>query len=73
MVALGVIVFGLSFLATLLIRRGVRHVERHLSDVTTLGFVSAFAQLSVYLLGLMILCPPDPRVAGDRDRTACWR
>lgn len=51
---LGVLVFGFASVLVLLIRRGTRRVERHLTDITALGFVSAFAQLLVYLFGFVL-------------------
>ena len=53
-VILGVLVFALASLVTVLIRRGTRRVERHLTDVTALAFVSAFAQLVTYLFGFVL-------------------
>jgi small-conductance mechanosensitive channel len=52
-VVLGVLAFALSFIVALLIRRGTRRIQQHLTDVTALGFVSAFAQLLTYLFGFV--------------------
>ncbi len=53
-VVLGVLAFALSFIVALLIRRGTRRIQQHLTDVTALGFVSAFAQLLTYLFGFVL-------------------
>lgn len=53
-IVIGVLVFGLATIVVVLIRRGTRRVERHLTDVTVLGFVSAFAQLVTYLFGFVL-------------------
>jgi len=53
-VVLGALVFALASVVAVLIRRGARRVERHLTDVTALGFVSAFAQLLTYLFGFVL-------------------
>ena len=51
---LGVLAFALASVVAMLIRRGTRRIERYLTDVTALGFVSAFAQLLTYLFGLVL-------------------
>jgi small-conductance mechanosensitive channel len=51
---LGALVFALASVVTMLIRRGTRRIERHLTDVTALGFASAFAQLLTYLFGFVL-------------------
>ncbi|CAM5784209.1 mechanosensitive ion channel domain-containing protein [Ottowia pentelensis] len=53
-VVLGVLAFALSFIVALAIRRGTRRIRQHLTDVTALGFVSAFAQLLTYLFGFVL-------------------
>ncbi len=65
-VFLGVLVFALASIVALLIRRGTRHVEQHLTDVTALGFVSAFAQLLTYLFGFVLYAHliPELRALG---------
>lgn len=65
-VLLGVLVFALSSVVAVLIRRGTRRVERHLTDVTALGFVSAFAQLLTYLFGFVLFAHliPELRALG---------
>ncbi|QNP58770.1 mechanosensitive ion channel family protein [Paenacidovorax monticola] len=58
---LAVLFFVLASVVVLLIRGGTRRVERHLSDVTALQFVSALAQLLTYLVGFVLyahLVPP---------------
>jgi small-conductance mechanosensitive channel len=57
----GVIFFALASLVAWLIRRGVRRVERGLSDTTVLQFVSVFAQFLAYLIAFVLyahLIPP---------------
>lgn len=61
MVAVGAAVLGIASLLCLLIRRGVRKIENHFSDVTMLGFVSALSQMMTYLLGLMIFAHLIPQ------------
>ena len=58
---LAVLFFVLASMVVVLIRGGARRVERHLSDVTALQFVSALAQLLTYLVGFVLyahLVPP---------------
>ena len=47
---IGAIVLGLASVVVVLLRRSVRRIELHLSDVTALRFVSAFAQVLVLSL-----------------------
>ncbi len=65
-VFLAVLVFVLASAVAVLIRRGTRSVERHLTDVTALGFVSAFAQLLAYLFGFVLYAHliPELRALG---------
>lgn len=49
----GAICFAAALGVTLLIRRIVRQVERHLTDVTALGFLSAFAQALIWLFAFI--------------------
>lgn len=66
-VGLGVLVFALTSIVALLIRRGARRIEHHLTDVTALGFVSAFAQLLTYLFGFVLYAHliPELRALGS--------
>jgi len=50
----------------MLIRAGARRVGQHLSDVTALQFVSAFAQLLTYLIGFVLYAHliPELRALG---------
>ena len=50
----GVVFVGLATALAAVIRRTARRVEPRLSDVTGLRFVSAFAQLLAYLVGLIL-------------------
>lgn len=65
-VLLAALVFALASVVAMLIRRGARRVERHLTDVTALGFVSAFAQLLTYLFGFVLYAHliPELRALG---------
>lgn len=57
----GVIIFTLASLLALAIRRSTRRIERGLSDITVLQFVSVFAQFLAYLAGFVLyahLVPP---------------
>ena len=57
----GVVVFALASLFALAIRRSTRRIERGLSDITVLQFVSVFAQFLAYLVGFVLyahLVPP---------------
>ena len=57
----GVVVFALASLLALAIRRSTRRIERGLSDITVLQFVSVFAQFLAYLAGFVLyahLVPP---------------
>ncbi|MCE7950151.1 MAG: mechanosensitive ion channel family protein [Xanthomonadales bacterium PRO7] len=53
-VFLAVLLFALASVVAVLIRRGARRIEQHLTDVTALGFVSAFAQLLTYLFAFVL-------------------
>lgn len=59
---LGALVFGLSSLAALLIRRSARRIEHHLTDSTALGFVSSSAQWLVYLFGFVLYAHLIPQL-----------
>jgi small-conductance mechanosensitive channel len=61
-IALGVLAFALASVVVVLIRRATRRVERHLTDVTALGFVSAFAQLITYLLAFVLYAHLIPQL-----------
>ncbi|PZP28864.1 MAG: mechanosensitive ion channel protein [Roseateles depolymerans] len=63
---LGLLFFVLASAVVLLIRGGARRVERHLSDVTALQFVSALAQLLTYLIGFVLFAHlvPELRALG---------
>jgi small-conductance mechanosensitive channel len=63
---LGALVLALTFVVAMLIRRGTRRVERHLTDVTALGFISSFAQLLTYLFGFVLYAHliPELRALG---------
>lgn len=50
----GVIIFALASLLALAIRRSTRRIERGLSDITVLQFVSVFAQFLAYLAGFVL-------------------
>lgn len=65
-VLLVVLMFVLASAVVLLIRRGTRRIERHLSDTTTLGFASAFAQMLAYLFGFVLYAHliPELRALG---------
>ena len=51
---LGLLFFALASVLVALIRGAVRRVERHLTDITALQFVSALAQLLAYLIGFVL-------------------
>jgi small-conductance mechanosensitive channel len=59
---LGVVVFVLASVIAVLIRRGARHFEPHLSDLTLLKFVCVFAQLLAYLIGLVVYANLVPQL-----------
>jgi small-conductance mechanosensitive channel len=63
---LGALFFALASVVVLLIRGGVRRVERHLSDVTALQFVSALAQALAYLVAFVLYAHlvPELRALG---------
>ena len=65
-VFLGALLFVLASVVVILIRGGARRVGRHLSDVTALQFVSAFAQLLTYLVGFVLYAHliPELRALG---------
>lgn len=65
-IAIGVLVFVIASVVVVLIRRGTRRVERHLTDVTALGFVSALGQLLTYLFGFVLYAHivPELRALG---------
>ena len=59
---LGALFFALSSVAVVLIRGAVRRVERHLSDITALQFISALAQLLAYLIGFVLYAHMVPEL-----------
>lgn len=59
---IGVLAFALASIVALLIRRGARRVERHLTDVTTLAFASAFAQFLTYLFAFVLYAHVIPEL-----------
>jgi small-conductance mechanosensitive channel len=63
---LGALMFTLASVVVVLIRGGARRVGRHLSDVTALQFISAFAQLLTYLIGFVLYAHlvPELRALG---------
>ena len=61
-IVLGLLLLALASVVTLLIRRGTRRVERHLTDVTALGFVSAFAQFLTYLVAFVLYAHLIPQL-----------
>jgi len=63
---LGALTFALASVVVMLIRAGARRVGQHLSDVTALQFVSAFAQLLTYLIGFVLYAHliPELRALG---------
>jgi small-conductance mechanosensitive channel len=68
---IGAVTLGLLFLLVAmtlaaLVRRGARRVEIHLSDVTGLSFASAFGQVFVYIVALILYAHliPDLRAVG---------
>jgi moderate conductance mechanosensitive channel len=69
--ALGAVSFGIFFLVfaialAAVVRRGARQLESHLSDVTGLSFASAFGQVFVYVVALILYAHiiPDLRSVG---------
>lgn len=69
--ALGAVVLGVLFLAAAIVlatsvRRGARRLEEHLSDVTGVAFASAFGQVFVYVVALILYAHliPDLRAVG---------
>jgi len=68
---LGALCLGIVFLLAAsvfaaLVRRATRRVQAHLTDVTGLSFASAFAQLFVYVVALILYAHliPDLRAVG---------
>lgn len=63
---LGALILVIASVVVMLIRRATRRIERHLTDVTALGFVSAFAQLLTYLFGFVLYAHlvPELRALG---------
>jgi small-conductance mechanosensitive channel len=63
---LGAVVFALASLVVLSIRVGARRLGRHLSDITTLQFVSALAQLLTYVTAFVLYAHliPELRALG---------
>ncbi|WP_447777912.1 mechanosensitive ion channel domain-containing protein [Variovorax boronicumulans] len=59
---LGAIVFALASTVVVFVRRSARRVGEHLSDVTALRFVSAFAQVLVYLIGFVLYAHVVPEL-----------
>ncbi|MCA0394481.1 MAG: mechanosensitive ion channel family protein [Proteobacteria bacterium] len=57
-----VVVFAFASLATWLIRRTTRRIERGLSDVTMLRFVSGFLQCLAYLVGFVLYAHLVPQL-----------
>jgi len=62
----GVAFVGLAMALAALVRRSARRVEPHLSDVTGLRFISAFAQVLAYLMGFIFYAHlvPELRALG---------
>jgi small-conductance mechanosensitive channel len=62
----GAIVLAVSLAVARAVRRFARRVEPHFSDVTGLRFVSALAQVFVYLIGFILYAHlvPELRVLG---------
>lgn len=58
----GAICFVVASIVTLSIRRIVRHAERHLTDVTALGFISAFAQALTWLFAFIAFAHLVPQL-----------
>jgi small-conductance mechanosensitive channel len=63
---LGALAFVLASIVVVLIRGSARRIGRHLSDVTALQFVSAFAQLLTYLIAFVLYAHliPELRALG---------
>ncbi|MDP9877297.1 small-conductance mechanosensitive channel [Variovorax boronicumulans] len=61
-VLLGAIVLALASTVVMFVRRSARRVGEHLSDVTALRFVSAFAQVLVYLIGFVLYAHVVPEL-----------
>lgn len=59
---LGAIVFALASTVVVFVRRSARRVGEHLSDVTALRFVSALAQVLVYLIGFVLYAHVVPEL-----------
>lgn len=69
--SIGAISLGLLFLVAAIalatfVRRGARRLRSHLSDVTGLAFASAFGQVFVYIVALILYAHliPDLRAVG---------
>ena len=65
-IALGALVFALASVVAIVIRRAARRIAPHLTNVTALGFVSAFAQLLTYLFAFVLYAHliPELRALG---------
>ena len=63
----GAIFVGFAMALAALVRRFARRVEPHLSDVTGLRFISAFAQVLAYLVGFILYAHlvPELRALGN--------
>ncbi len=69
--SIGAVSFGVLFLLAAItlaafVRRGARRLKSHLSDVTGLAFASAFGQVFVYVVALILYAHliPDLRAIG---------
>jgi len=62
----GIIFVGLATVMAAVIRRSARRIEPRLTDVTGIRFVSAFAQVLVYLVGFILYAHlvPELRALG---------
>ncbi|MFT3885422.1 MAG: mechanosensitive ion channel family protein [Flavobacteriales bacterium] len=58
----GVACFAVAFAITLSIRRITRHMKRHLTDVTALGFISAFVQALTWLFAFIAFAHVVPEL-----------
>jgi small-conductance mechanosensitive channel len=65
-VCLGILFLIAAGIAAALVRKGERHVQSHLSDVTGLSFASAFVQVFAYLVALILYAHliPELRAVG---------
>lgn len=59
---LGLLMFVLAAAVALLIRRGARRIERHLSDATSLAFASKFAQFLAYVFAFVLYAHMIPQL-----------